>query len=276
MSKKITASEFTEWLVEDGRGIELTGEYSGTKIKTEFSCKNDHRWITKPKTIRGGSGCPHCAGVAPLGAEIVSSRFEQLGIMPIGQYVNVKTKMSFSGKCGHVWETTPNRIFAGTGCPYCAGAGAKMTNKIFNDRVKDLDNGIRMTGEYLGSFIKSKFECSFGHSWEALPSNILQGIGCPSCHPGGFNPRKPGWEYVLDFGHFIKFGITNNLRGRLNQHKRNGAYTVAHTRRHEDGLMALEWEKNIKKIYGGRFVTKDECPDGWTETLPKSLLESIL
>jgi len=45
---------------------------------------------------------------------------------------------------------------------------------------------------------------------------------------------------------------------------------------YEKGIDALNWEKNIKIIFGGKFVTKELVPNGWTETLPKNNLESLL
>jgi hypothetical protein len=104
----------------------------------------------------------------------------------------------------------------------------------------------------------------------------LSGNGCPLCAEYGFNPSKPAWIYVLIFANFIKYGITNNLGQRLCKHKLNGEYTVALSKLYEDGSFALDWENYIKKTHGGKFVTKNECPDGWTETLCVSKLSDLL
>jgi hypothetical protein len=45
---------------------------------------------------------------------------------------------------------------------------------------------------------------------------------------------------------------------------------------HQDGKRALDWENNIKRTFGGRYVTKEQCPDGYTETLAIHLLEHIV
>jgi hypothetical protein len=38
----------------------------------------------------------------------------------------------------------------------------------------------------------------------------------------------------------------------------------------------MDWGRNIKQKYGGNFATKEQCPDGYTETLPISLLEELI
>jgi hypothetical protein len=62
----------------------------------------------------------------------------------------------------------------------------------------------------------------------------------------------------------------------LKEHQKNGNYKVAATKLHPIGHHARDWEKNIKIIFGGRFVTKEVCPDGWTETLCISRLDELL
>ena len=42
------------------------------------------------------------------------------------------------------------------------------------------------------------------------------------------------------------------------------------------GQLALDWENHIKRVYGGRYATKEQCPDGYTETLPIELLENLI
>jgi hypothetical protein len=80
----------------------------------------------------------------------------------------------------------------------------------------------------------------------------------------------------LDFGSFIKYGITNVPRRRLRDHKKNGRYLVVFNELFEDGTKAFILEQNVKRILGGHFVEKEQCPDGYTETLCRSKLDSLL
>ena len=40
----------------------------------------------------------------------------------------------------------------------------------------------KVAGEYQGSFVKIPVVCDVcGYPWEAMPSNLVQGSGCPRC-----------------------------------------------------------------------------------------------
>jgi hypothetical protein len=107
----------------------------------------------------------------------------------------------------------------------------------------------------------------------------LIGSVCPLCFGGGggFKCTKPGHGYLLNFGNFIKFGITNVLSRRLSEHKRyNGKFSVIKTKLFENGQDALDWENSIKKRFGGNYVSKDICLRGYTETLPMCLKDALV
>ena len=60
--------------------------------------------------------------------------------------------------------------------------GRKITNEEFIKRLTDLNNGIEAIQEYVGSNVKIKFKCRFGHTWDAIPNNIIsRKSGCPYC-----------------------------------------------------------------------------------------------
>jgi hypothetical protein len=140
-----------------------------------------------------------------------------------------------------------------------------------------INRGVEIVGDYINGGTKTEFSCSFGHRWYALPNNVLNmGTNCPECSTNGYNPSKPGIFYVIDFGEFIKYGITNNIDSRLKSHKKNGVYSVVITHLFEDGKTAVNLERHIKCSLGGKFVTKEQCPDGYTETLCPSKLNNIL
>jgi hypothetical protein len=165
------------------------------------------------------------------------------------------------------------KVMAGKGCPHCAG-NARLSKEIVNQKLSQ--RGISMIGEYYNARTPSLFRCVRGHEWKTNPDNILNKSGCPRCSTYGFNPGKPAYIYLLDYVDFIKYGITNDLETRLSTHRfKNGEFVVLSTKLYENGNDAVNWEKQIKKIFGGRFVTKEKCPDGYTETLSPTLVEDI-
>ena len=60
------------------------------------------------------------------------------GLYPIEGYVNARTKIAFECEvCGRRWESTPNNILRGQGCPDCANVRRSVKhlkeNKILSD-----------------------------------------------------------------------------------------------------------------------------------------------
>jgi hypothetical protein len=70
MPKKLTKEIINERIAD--RGIVLIGRYKSASIKTTFQCPDGHTWDSKPNNIMNGTGCPHCAGKAPLTKDIVN------------------------------------------------------------------------------------------------------------------------------------------------------------------------------------------------------------
>jgi hypothetical protein len=259
------------------RGIRLIGDYSGSGIKTEYECNNGHIWLGNTNNILAGDGCPVCAGNARLSKEIINDRLSDRGIHIIGEYVTNKIKTEFECDNGHKWSARPDNVLAGYGCPECGRKSLALSKDIVNQRLADNGSKIRQIGEYNNSYSRTEFECGNGHKWLTQPHSVLNGKGCPIC-PGkqGYRPGKSGYIYILDFGHFIKYGITNNLDNRLKRHALQGQYKVVMSKLYEDGNIAQNWERSIKIIFGGRFVSKEIMPCGWTETLSPDKLEALL
>jgi hypothetical protein len=217
-------------------------------------------------------------GRKSLTKEEVNERLVDRGIIMTGEYISNSTKTEFRCSENHIWDTRPRTVLSGKGCPSCSRTGItgrpSLSKDIIDDRL--LERRITMIGKYNGTSSKETFRCSEDHEWSATLNNVLSGRGCPKCAKYGFDDDEPGWGYALDFGTYIKFGITNDLERRLNEHLNNGNYKVAATRLHEIGKYARDWEKIIKTTFGGRFVTKEVCPDGYTETLCVSKLDDLL
>jgi hypothetical protein len=136
---------------------------------------------------------------------------------------------------------------------------------------------IEMIDDYSHSMKKTKFRClKCSEVWETRSTDVIHvKNGCPKCAKTGFNPNKPAYCYLIQYDNFMKFGITNNLEKRLRSLKHNGNYTLIASKFYENGQDALNWERKIKNKFGGRFATKVQCPDGFTETLDISLLNEI-
>jgi hypothetical protein len=204
----ITKGEVNETIAD--RGFQLVGEYLNARTKTMFRCKQGHEWSSTPDNVTRGSGCPYCAGTAKLTKEIVNERISDRGIEMVGEYINIDTRATFRCEYGHEWETIPDGVIAGNGCPICSGT-APLSKEIVNERITG--RGFKMISDYINTATKTTFRCDKGHEWNAKPSNIMHGQGCPTCAEYGFKREKPAILYYLRIDTrnqtLYKIGITN-------------------------------------------------------------------
>ena len=113
----------------------------------------------------------------------VNPNVEVLGeYLSSGIAITVKCKM-----CGYIWDTTPNTLLSGSGCPNCnKGGGGKGAERIRHDefikRINDMNSEIIILGEYEGSAKRIKCQCKrCNHIWNPIANGLMQGYGCPQC-----------------------------------------------------------------------------------------------
>jgi len=107
----------------------------------------------------------------------------------IGEYVSTHTKVLIRYKdCGHSDMKEPAKLLSGQRCPLCKGkkiskSKTKNTELFMNDLKSNGIDYIEAVGDYKGSNKKmSVLNTNCGHTYEALPYNMLHGSGCPICH----------------------------------------------------------------------------------------------
>ena len=107
---------------------------------------------------------------------------------------------------------------------------------------------------------------------------------CPQCAITGFKSNLPGYFYLNavfngDDIVALKYGITNKkVEQRLRQIQSKSIYDLDNviSIRFENGLDALHLENSFSKEFGKRFLTKEELPSGFTETIDPHLLQQAL
>lgn len=133
------------------------------------------------------------------------------GIKP--SMVTITSSSKIWWKCDrgedHEWRATPyNRIKNGSGCPFCAGQRANLTNNLALTRPEllpswDYEANDRHPSELMsGSNYLANFKCSknIDHSWQQ--SLRLKKIECPHCFAqeksvfGKAPQLKTEWDFV--------------------------------------------------------------------------------
>jgi hypothetical protein len=118
----------------------MIGPMVNTNTKALFECDSGHDWYARPADEMQGHGCPHCAGLMKLTAEIVNERIAHRQLRLVGEYISSGRRTTFSCAKDHRWEATPASVFAGSGCSACAERG-------FNPSKPGTLYYIRITGD---------------------------------------------------------------------------------------------------------------------------------
>lgn len=180
----------------ESKGIRWLGpEVSNTRIKTGWECDLGHRWKAMYASVYGAAmGCPICrydtiSEKRRVKPDAYYSLAERRGFRWLGPEVpNARAKTRWECKEGHVWKATHDKIRRGRGCPYCAGTASKIAKDYY---VLADERGFLWLGIHVPEKvnIKTGWECSLGHRWEATYNKIQQGKGCPHC--AGNYPKTP-------------------------------------------------------------------------------------
>lgn len=255
------------------RPLQMISEYAGAHVKALFQCDEGHTWEARPANVLNlERGCPHCAKQFPLTAELVNERISDRGLRLLGEYTNNLTKTTFSCSEGHVWESSPANVLAGTGCPFCAG-NIVLSRDIVNDRIRD--RGIQQLGDYVNNATPSLFTCNAcGNIWNTAPANVLAGRGCPKCadstsEDNAFYIWTTDQSPVQDIPsgkRLIKFGRTGVSRGNARIKEVGWKWNVK-----PQVLLLLEtrvpahWVEAAVRTIGEPLTDTFSGYDGWTE-----------
>lgn len=192
---KITSDEFAQRFKDINDNIELLTSYNLMKNKIKCRCKiDDTIWEAHPENLLRGHGCPTCAAqktskrmnyTHEYFIDKVKQKTSTIEIQ--SQYVNSSSLVDvFCKICGYRWSTIANNLLQGKGCPKCGkkSTGEKLSksHQEFLRQFFSLRKDITIIGEYINSSTKILCQCNYdNHVWEALPSNLLKGTGCPFC-----------------------------------------------------------------------------------------------
>lgn len=124
-------------------------------------------------------------------------------IIALDTYKDSRTKISCKCLvCNHIWETKPNTLLQGHGCPVCARKTAyTKTRKNNCDFIKELSSvlpSVVPCEEYKNALSYIKCRCRVcGYEWQSKPNWLLSGHGCPRCghEKGGSSIRLSDQEF---------------------------------------------------------------------------------
>jgi hypothetical protein len=148
--------------------------------KVWWVCPEGHEWAAVYSNLQQGSGCPHCAGLAPVTPEKMSAALTPRGIKPKDSWPTKSyEKVWWVCPEGHEWATVYSDLQQGSGCPHCAGlvpvTPEKMSAVLTPRGIKPKDSWPTKSHE------KVWWVCPEGHEWATVYGVLQQGSGCPHC-----------------------------------------------------------------------------------------------
>jgi len=191
MSKRKTHEEFIQQLFLINKNIEIIGKYIGAHEKILCKCLiHNIEWDSStPNSLLKGTLCPICRKENQINRQnytheqfISKIKLINNNIIFNSEYINSKENIECECKIdGYKWDTTPNILLQGHGCPKCSGVLHK-THEEFVKELYNVNKNIMVIGKYITARIKILCKCLIdGCQWEGKPNDILNGHGCPKC-----------------------------------------------------------------------------------------------
>ena len=213
-----------EWDYEKNEVLQPSEVTPKSDKRVWWKCEKQHSWQAPVKRRTLGSGCPVCANKVVLrGYNDVASQYPDLVLewdYEKNQNVN-PTEITFGHdkkvwwKCekGHSWQSIIGDRIHGNGCLYCSKrkqvkavvikgrtvpereisgsrilSGYNDLDTLYPELMEEWDysknDNVDPTKVGRGSECKVWWKCERGHSWQAIISNRVKGVGCPMCSKG--------------------------------------------------------------------------------------------
>lgn len=119
-----------------------SGSVSAKSKITALCTRCNKEFITCPDQVKRGAGCPHCVGDRISETKRVDDSFwiEKINAAGDGSFVfshwvdgfkNAFSRAIIECNNGHLWNSTPDSISHGSGCPRCARRGFDQTSDAY-------------------------------------------------------------------------------------------------------------------------------------------------
>ena len=170
--------------VAEARGGEcLTTEYIDYRSKFTWRCAEGHVWQARSDGILAGDWCPTCNRLEKNKralTELQEIAAKRGGKCLATEYVRISQKLPWQCAQGHIWETTSHRIKLGHWCPACVHDELRLGIDIMH-KIAEERGGLCLSEKYVNCNVKLRWQCRYGHVWDASPGHIRSGRWCPVC-----------------------------------------------------------------------------------------------
>jgi len=127
--------------VVHGNRLRPVDDYAGAHTKIRYECSTHGTFLAKPaNVIHRKSGCSLCYHASHVGRDRKAhttyvSEARALGVKVLDPYETSHTPIRHQCSKGHIWETKPNQLLSGYGCPLCDRSQYKRRPIQVGDRL---------------------------------------------------------------------------------------------------------------------------------------------
>ncbi|EFI2836373.1 GIY-YIG nuclease family protein [Escherichia coli] len=312
-SRAIAPLEYEFRLIESKKTRYVTyhgfvGDWSGSKTKVLFRCKNDHWFYVTINDFFNNRGCAYCSGNKKRNNDVALYEVKQaakkrgLGETVVGfdsGYKDAHTRnlVILCPEHGEYITTLASFLHSGNGCKQCGIIkAANKRRKTTDEALLEAEDAAKKRGRgevvvcFDGGYdtIETKnlvILCPEHGEYITTLASFIRGYGCVLCAKYGFQLKKVGYFYIQKLiGRGVdgyKFGITNrDVYDRLRDQSRRSKldHELVFSHRFDIGKNAAKVERMIKDKIKHElcFVSKELMPDGYTETISKEAFARIL
>ena len=157
----------------------------GSRAKYVWRCSKGHTWEARLDSVREGRWCRRCSTDRQKKTieEMQALASKQGGRCLSPVYVNAFTKLRWECGQGHVFEASPHHIKRGRWCRICGNKRAIAERTMTMSEIQALATARK--GKCLSESYTAgknlKWQCEFGHVWEASSHSVKAGSWCPVC-----------------------------------------------------------------------------------------------
>ena len=192
---RFTHAEQVAAIAKVNPNVEVLGQIINNGTRVLCLCKIcSHKWEATPSNLKAGHGCPECKKVKasnrmrmPHIKHVAAIAKINPDVEVLGEIINVDTKVLCRCKvCRHEWNARPNDLKHGCGCPECGKikkANAKRLSHTEQvEAINKVNPNVEVLEEIKGNAVKVLCRCkACSYKWEARPSDLKNGHGCPKC-----------------------------------------------------------------------------------------------
>ena len=205
--KKRTHEEYINELAIKNPTVIAIDKYIDANTKILHKCLiHNQTWMTTPTRALKGVGCELCHNERVSMNKTRSHEWylnEISKVAPnirvIGKYQKSSTPIKHYCTLHDIeWDASPDSILNGHGCWFCGldKISAKNTKSYdqYVNELREYDPNIICIGNYVNMTTKVKHKCLIdGYEWDAMPTWLLGGRGCPKCHESHGERQIRNW-----------------------------------------------------------------------------------